>query len=362
LSVPVFSQTNGVNAIVLKSLDAAFDSVSRRLFLYDGANIWGIDIDGPEIFGPTSFGAAAGNAQLAAAEDGQTLYAAFDNGALVRLDERSLRVITNRTVHVPRVTYDVKVSPTDPALVAISLGQGTFLYRNGTSLSPGSGGYGTIAFSADGTRLYLANQADCTLDILQVSDSGLLPLAVKTNASCSSFELANGLLYFDSGLIYDPAKGEKASQVRISSVPSLVAPDSNGTINLLTRSNGFWVINRLSGDNLQITNGLTLGALTPSPFDLMALDPNDLAVRTSDTFLLINAASRQVRLQTVLQSRNVVLRFTSIPGMHYRLERTESLSPAQWSTVTDLNDSSGAIQFTVTPNTTNDFFRVITLP
>jgi hypothetical protein len=58
-------------------------------------------------------------------------------------------------------------------------------------------------FSPDGAKLYVIDQAAC--DLLTYDVTGFRSNLAKTQAtgSCGDFKQVGGLLYFDSGVIYD---------------------------------------------------------------------------------------------------------------------------------------------------------------
>jgi uncharacterized repeat protein (TIGR01451 family) len=359
LSIPVYVQTNGLSEIPLKTIDAAFDLASHRLFVYDGANIIPIFVEGPEILDPIAVG--AGVAKIAIAPGAGLLYATFDTGALTTIDTHTLAV-SSGGAYAPDVTFDMAVSPTNAHLVAISRASGTSLYKNGQGLPIRAASYGSIAFSADGSQLYLSNEEDCSLDVLRVSDAGLGFQVTRTNTPCGGFQVSNGLLYFDSGVIYDPAAGKKVSEIPVSSFPSLIAPDNARVVSFLTRTNGAWVLERLSATNLQLLAQVPLEGFTGSPADLIVSGDEELAIRTSTEIFLLNLKPEVPRLQAAVRTGDFVLHFSSLPGTHYRIESTDGLVPLQWKTVEEVNDKSGAIELHASKTNRSQFFRAGLLP
>ncbi len=71
----------------------------------------------------------------------------------------------------------------------------------------------------------------------------------------------------------------------------------------------------------------------------------------------------QISVQ-LLNGGNVGLAYVGIAGTNYELDRSFSLSPANWvPQVTNPADSSGALVFTNTPDaTTNNFWRIRSAP
>ena len=71
----------------------------------------------------------------------------------------------------------------------------------------------------------------------------------------------------------------------------------------------------------------------------------------------------QISIQ-LLSRGNVGLSFVGMAGTNYELDRSFSLSPANWvPQATNAADSNGALVFTNTPNaTTHNFWRIRSVP
>lgn len=358
-SVSVLPATNGISEIAIPAIDSAYDSSSRRLFLYDRTGmLWSISPHNSGIFPPVSIGPRG---LIALAPGGTSLYVGMHTGGVTRLDAPFLTPVTITQTNFNGVTWDLEVSPIDPALLAISTSTGTKLFTNGTPLAGSVTNFGNISFTADGAKLILQDQQSCALHILNVSATGLTLDQISPAISCQDFDLWDGKLYFHDGKIYDLSSGAQ-SQVP-GMAPGTTAVADQTVINTVVHTNNVWTLRRLDRDTFATVQ--TLPHPVRSPFYFRQVGEDDLVAYDSEGAYWVNLSPESARLRAYSRrgSGTVGVRAYGLPGRRYQLQRTFQLNPPDWRVIAESSDGLDEQVFPYGLTfPTNGFFRVITLP
>jgi hypothetical protein len=214
---------------------------------------------------------------------------------------------------------------------------GTQLIRNGVKLPNSTGDTGSAQFSVDGSKFYLVNAADCVLDIFNVDQNGLTLAQTRTNASCSTFAEADGLIYFSTGSIYDPV-ADKRSSLGFTP-PVFVISRDNQVIDVLARTNNTWTVQRLSGSDRHLVRSVAMTKLSPSAgiLQFKPAGPDRVAIAYSNALYIVYlGTSSQLSVGVSLRDpATVALRIDSTFGTVYRIETASTLGASTWTTVQD---------------------------
>src|SRR5262249_55779963 len=157
---------------------------------------------------------------------------------------------------------------------------------------------------------------------------------------CSDFHVRDGLLYFDSGLVYDPSTRKTVGRIAGLGLLSYVLPRQEGLLDVLTRVTDVWRIRRLNATNLQEVASLEIGKLPQGETAQEAVVlQNELAFRTATSVYIVSldggldpSELRLVASQTT--PGQITLRFASVQGSDYRIEHSTQISP-NWSSLRD---------------------------
>jgi hypothetical protein len=225
--------------------------------------------------------------------------------------------------------------------------------KNGTGFPGITPEQGSLAFSSDGTQMYFLDAAVCTLSIFRVDPvAGLVLENTRSNVMCGEFTVSSNLLYFDNGFIYDPAAGQRASNSFSLTPPSFVVPRGGTHIDVLNRTNGAWMVRRLSAGNLAPIRTVPIDAGFGTPLEMVAMDANTVAIRTSGAgarVLLVDVGdSATLTALLTVTGDQLMLSFYSVQGESYRIERSPSLINPTWTTVRDnIAGTGGRIDETI---------------
>jgi hypothetical protein len=367
----VFANTPGYND------DLAYDSHSGDLFALSGLQMRLIDPQAPAIVGfltdngagqiTSSISGAAlfrntGSDQVVAADAGGVLFILSGGGHSIQRINTSDFSESNFATSADPV-LDLLASPTDTNLIAIVTPTGTQLIRNGQKLANTTTASGAAQFSADGSKFYVANAADCVLDIFNVDQNGLTLVQTRTNASCSTFTEADGLIYFSTGAIYDPAP-DKHSSFGFTA-PVFVVPRGGQVIDVVARTNNTWTVQRLAGSDRHLVRSVAVTQLSSSAgiSRVRSAGPDRVAIASGGTLYIVNlGAPNQLSVAVSLKdSATATLRIDSALGAVYRIEAASVLGESTWTTVQDNIAGTGAAIEVPVPIQTqqNAFFRAV---
>lgn len=263
--------------------------------------------------------------------------------------------------------FDMEVSPTDPELVAISQNSGTLLHRGGERLALGIAQAGYMAFSPDGARLYLASQQNCDLGIYTVTQNGLTLERTLPNVSCAEFTLGEGLLFFDNGLVFDPATGARVPNTPVVTPPAFLIAERGG-FDMFNRTNGTWIVRRFrssNGTNFVQYAERQYPEITSQVIEVGDAGRDRIALRTGDEIILVDLPGDPDFMEAgISQERgDAEIRFASTAGARYRIETTQQLQPAAWTTVEEnITGDGSSVAVTVPMQNETGFYRVVRLP
>jgi uncharacterized repeat protein (TIGR01451 family) len=360
VSISILHNSDRVTELPIPAADLAYDPLNKRLFIGSGGVVWAYDPADDEIHLSTS----AHNAitRLEVPDTGGSLYVLAAGGFFYKYDPQTL---VGTRIPAPTLTiHDFALSPTNPDLQVFSEARGTYLFQSGAALPNSVPPQGTVAFSADGTRVYLQDP-NCLLSVLNVGESGLTLEVTRSNVVCGDFTVLGDLLYFHSGLIYNPATGVAAANSFNLTPPSYVVPRSTNHIDVLNRTNGAWAVRRLSVTNLQTIRTVPIDPSHGTPLEMIALEPNTVAVRTdAGVVLVVDLGDRgDLTVSLAFAPNQVTVSFFSVAGQNYRIERTDTLINPTWTTVRDNIAGNGGRIDEIIPTTTGtaSFYRVVRL-
>ena len=255
---------------------------------------------------------------------------------------------------------DFSPSPADPDLLVISDDTGTFLARPGVTLPQRIDALGEVEFSENGTQVYFLNVNSCELEIYNVTSEGLVLARPGTPVPCSGMTARGGLIYFNTGLIFDPAAGAASPGSRALPMPSFVAPRANGFVDVLTRVGGSWELRRYQPGSLTPQFTIPLLQISAIPFEMIEAGPEHVAIRSGSLLLVRMVDEASVTLQAV-GGTPPALAFLSTLGKTYRIEETQNLD-GPWTTRRDLPGTGQLISEPIPASDAMRFFRVLTLP
>ncbi len=334
-TIAISAQVAPVSLLNFSPSLITFDETRNRLFFADQAGIWSIDpetsvMNGPSAFPDQSFGG------IAALESSQgALYAfralQFSRGQFVRIDPDTLAISNWFTGGF--TLYDFKISPVDTNVVFISDERASAIAKDSVGL-PNYLTYKTHGqFSPDGTKFYVVNPENCELQIFSVSNAGLILAGTQTTGSCSDFKQAGGLLYYDTGMIYDPLAGHKSTNSLTLPTGSSVVPRDDATLDMVTKRNGVWLALRLASDTHQELRRVYLDNVPGLPGRVIAAGDNRIALLTAvGGIYLIDFSPDFLDGQISLLDQTATVTFSTNPGHTYRLERTDHLA-GTWSAI-----------------------------
>lgn len=357
----VKAPTSGLTRVHLPSLvDAAYDPAGRRIVAYADSLLWSIEPDGPALdqFAGPYFGAR----RVTASVDG-TVYAGLYDGGLKLAKIPGTPEFLGSGVQLT----DIATSPSDPNLLAISTPSGTSLFRSGEALPSGINADGYIDFSPDGSKLYRTDPLTCDLSTYSISQSGVTLQSSAPGVSCGEFTSANGLLFFDSGLVFDPAIGKAATNFPAFVPPVFYVPNSNGEVDVLNRAGGLWTVYRLRRDTNSVYRQFAsrdIGAITNPIVKAVAAGNNHVAYETTSELVVIDLPADSAAITATLlrnSSGGVSIRFASIGGAQYRIETTPNLTNPAWVPYgATFSGTGGAITQPIQPlSGAAAFFRIV---
>ena len=367
LTVPILPPTNGIAKIAIPFVDVALDSSNGRLLALsnEGTELWKFDPVTLMIFDPVG-GFYPGAARLTVSPQDGTVYLGFvpflgNNVNVARIPGPS-SILGSGTL------ADLEVSPTDTDLVALSSTAGTILYEDGSPLPDQIAQSGSIGFSSDGAKLYRNNSATCALEVYAVTPNGLSSQQSFPGVGCSEFVVAHGHLYFQNGLIFDPATGGRVPNTPVVSPPAFVSPSPNGGFELLTRTNGTWVLRRFHSSGVAGYENFAnreIAGLTNTVLELLTVSADRVAVNTATGLLFVDLPEDATAIRATISHTPTTtnLRFSSTSGAQYRLESTTGLNPPSWTTTQDNITGTGAIISVPIPTANQSaFYRLARIP
>ena len=363
-AVLITPPTDGVARLPFAAMDIASDPVTGKLWVLTG-RLWSVDPEGPRILLPQA-GNSVGGTKLATAPQGETLYVGF-HGVAGTHSLYISKVPGGLAISGEGDIIDMVVSPADRELVAVSQSSGTFLARGGTRLPNSITQSGFIAFSADGTKLYRNSSESCDLSVYAVTASGLTLEKTFPSVACAEFTSANGYLYFDNGLIFDPATGARVPNTPVLTPPAFLNPNTAGGFDLFNRTNGVWTVRRFrrEGTNFNQFAERAFPSLDAAVVEVTAAGSERIAVRTGTEVLILDLPGDSNAPEATVSraTGETTIRFASAPGARYRIETTEQIKAPQWTTLQDNISGTGSILSHViqTPDRTR-FYRIVRLP
>lgn len=361
VSLSIVRNSTRVTELPFPSGDLAYDPLNKRLFIASDRSLWAYDPLPDEIrpVRPVSVGFNPIN-RLEIPDSGGSLFVLTHGGFLYQYDPQTLAGIR---VPAPTLTvHDFAISPNNPNLQVFSEARGTYLFQSGVTLPDSVPPQGTVAFSKDGTQVYLEDPSNCALSVLNVGASGLTLDVTRSNVVCGDFTVMGDLVYFQNGLIYNPATGAAASNSFNLTPPSYVVPRPTNYIDVLNRANGSWAIRRLSSTNLQPIRTVAIDPVYSTPLEMIAVEPNTVAVRTdSGVVLVIDLGDREdLTVSLTFSTGQVTVSFSSVFGKAYRIERADSLINPTWTTVRDnIAGTGGRIDEVIPTAGGSSFYRVV---
>lgn len=359
VSISIVRNSSRVTELPFPSGDLAYDPLHKRLFIASDRSLWAYDPIADEIR-PVSTGGLP-ITRLEVPDTGGSLFILAHGGFLYQYDPQTLAGVR---VPAPTLTiHDFAISPNDPNLQVFSEARGTYLFRSGTALPDSVPPQGTVAFSKDGTQVYLQDPSNCALSVLDVGANGLTLDVTRSNVVCGDFTVMGDLVYFHSGFIYNPATGAAAPNSFSMTPPSYVVPRPTNYIDVLNRTNGSWAIRRLSANNLQTIRTVAIDPADGTPLEMIGLEPNTVAVRTdSGGVFVIDLGDREdLTVSLTFSANQVTVSFSSVLGRTYRIERADSLINPAWTSVRDNIPGNGGRIDEVIPTTggASSFYRVV---
>ncbi|HEX7860033.1 MAG TPA: hypothetical protein VF773_06905 [Verrucomicrobiae bacterium] len=339
----------------------AYDPVSDELLVGHGnGRIFQVDLAEAKMSVPYEVGSAPEKISVSAATRSAWVgVAGWDSLYRIPLEGGPL----GRAYLLHEQLRDVEASPTIADDVAYSAGTSVRLLSH-----PGTyNGPGLIEFSDDGKTLYQVYDLDCSLRVLNVTATNLVLARSYPDMPCYPFTQSGGRLYFDNGIVVDPANGSIITNLNLR-YPSFVIPDPSGSLNVLTRSGVNWLIRRLDRNTFQ-----ELGTfhLTPdyAPTSAISAGTNRIAFvnRTvgGTEAILVNmqASASTLRLDVMQTSTGTILRFPTVPTARYRLEETTSITNPIWTPASETITGTGLIIERFVPASgPATFYRLTQLP
>jgi hypothetical protein len=360
--ISIIRNSATVTELPFPSADLAYDPLRKRLFIGSGGALWAYhrDLDQIRLMRVEH----PRDEKIEVSDAGGTVFR-FAAGYFYSYDSETL--VGTRLPAPANIINDFAVSPLNPNLQVFSEARGTYLFSSGFGLPNKITEQGTVAFSSDGTRVYFQNASDCSLSVLRVDPNGLILELTRSNLACGEFTVSSNLLYFNNGVIYDPASGQVAANSFSLTPPSYVVPRAGTYIDILNRTNDAWVVRRLSAATLQPIMTVPIDPVFGTPLEMVAMDANTVAVRTSGAgarVLVIDLNDRGILNAdlTVSGAGQLTLSFFSILGENYRIERSSTLVNPAWTTVRDnIPGNGGRIDEIIPTNGPASYFRVVRL-
>lgn len=354
-----------VTEMLFTASDLAYDASLHRLFFANGGTFGVYDPDAVQVFWPPpSVLLQPAFNDLEPAPGGGSIFVARQFGALQRIDSATLNV--SGIVAIGQTVFDIAVSPAVSDLYAVSDERGTYLTSSTGPVGAIIPQQGNTEFSSDGGQLYFLDSGTCALSIYTVGLGGLTLESATNNVGCSDFSVANGRLYFDSGLIYDPATLQKTPASMSFAPPSFVIPRTAGFIDLLHRTNGVWTLRRIDEQTSAVMMSTPV-SLTGAPVQMVEAGTNRVAIRTSagpfGFYVVEYPNPNLLRPEVAMDSNHQInLSFPSVTGSTYRIESSVSLVNAAWTVVRDNVVGTGLRITEPLPGTGSAaFYRVVRL-
>ena len=360
-SASILRPADQVTEMMFAASDLAWNSLHRKLYFATGGGVMAYDLITSQILGSGHY-----FPRIETAPTDGTVYGVNRFGTLHRIDPFTFEPTGIFTVG--QTVFDIAVSPTNSNLYAVSDQFGTSLVTANGRLGNLIPEQGNAEFSADGTELYFVDSGVCALSVFSVGPDGLTLQRSANFISCSGFTVANGLLYFDSGGVYDPLTLQKRTNSLSLPPPTFVIPRPNGTRDLLNRTNGVWTLRRLHDETLATLASVQIPPFAGTPFEMVPAGPNRVAVRTSssDASVYIIAFESPPALApqlTASSNGSGTLAFHSIVGTTYRIESSPTLGAPIWTMVRDAISGTGQpVTEPISISGTAMFYRVSTVP
>ena len=293
----------------LASLNIAWEPKSAQLI----ATVWSMDTQNPDtvaMIDPTT-GAITRAAPvgsdpkaIAISDDGTYVYAGFEQLASVarlslpNLDSPFRWDLPSDKGFGPLSANDIEVAPGEPGAVAVDFAtsytpaalDGLTVYDNGVARPVSPGGFegeDWLQWGADSSTLYAADLSGGKLTQFSVDSSGLTSIGffdgqingfVPTQTGMH-FDAKTGLMYFESGNVYDPNTGRLAGTY---GELGLIAVDSalDRVFILSQNSNGNYAIDSFDQLKFSKVGTLSLPQLVGQPAGLVRWGANGLAFVT----------------------------------------------------------------------------------
>jgi hypothetical protein len=335
---PINAQTGPITLLNFSPSKLTFDPTLNRLFFLENYRVWSVDPDALLLNGPGAFvDETLDTVSVLESSQGALVgfgggKSSFNGGELFRIDPQTL-TISNWFIGPFRQPNDLKISPVDTNLVFLSDERGSAIYRNGLNF-PNYITYQTHGFfSPDGTKLYAVNPANCELEIFSLTGAGLILQGTQVTGSCADFKQTGGLLYNDSGMIYDPVAGHKTTNSVTLPAGSSVVLRDDGTLDIVTKTNGVWIARRVASGTHQELRRVYLDDVPGLPGEATAAGDHRIALRTAvGGIYLIDFGSGSLYGRISLTNQTATISFDTNPGHTYRLERTDRLG-GTWTPV-----------------------------
>lgn len=367
LAFAVEAPTNGLIRFNRAVTEAVYAPRAGSVVAYDGARLWPLD-PAAQRFGDV-LANYPGATKLAAAPGADLLYLGYHQnvprgGAIAQIPGTPWLVVGDPHYLVQAV--DIEVSPQNPDLIAVSVlsPPSTTLYDSGALRGSAISQTGNLGFSPDGSKLYRNHSQDCSLSIYSVSPNGLTLDKTIPNVSCSDFAVIQGLLFFDSGLVYNPATESPSNRAPGLLPPVFFAASASG-FDALVRTNGNWGVRRFrtaANDRFEEYAFRPLGPITDPVLDAFSAGPNRIAYRTSSELVVADLPPDPTSITATIQrgSGAVLIRFATTEGATYRVESTQTLGAPQWSAVrTNIMGTGAFITAELPLNRQAEFLRVV---
>ena len=359
-TIPVHPIISPVAYVPIEALDLAYDPVTRKLFYATRQFIGYLDPDNTEILAPGREIVLPWSAdRLEIPRSGGNLYATHLLGMTQRFETQKLELGGKNWISLRSVRFDLAASPIDTAVFAVSDESGPYFFLNHTRFTNSTAYSGDFEFSPDGTRAYFIDHFSCDLQVLSLAGHSVTVEQTHTNVSCSGFTALNGLLYFDSGLVFNPVTGAVDPQSLNLQAPSFVIPRDDGTRDILTRTNGVLTLQRIK--NSVVERSIELSGLPAAPIQMIGAGADNVALRTSNLgFYLVSLADPTIPELDITRGSTggLTLRFNTAAGSTYRIEQSQNLTTPTWATLRDNIAGGSTIVEAIAPTAQATFYRI----
>ena len=303
--------TNGVSNTLtlnlpLKDLEA--DRVRPMLYASFGANagplansVVAIDPVNQLIGRPVAVGSNPN--KLAASSDGQFLYVALDGSAsVVKLSLPGLIAVTSFSLSQGQQAARMTVCPTNSDIVAIRRAPAglTSVYNGGVKLPNDLSAQDLFAFLDTTGQLFGCDGSHSNVKLYQLNtaSNGLSLQAAQAGKPSSSTNLisSGGLLFYNGGMIVNPASGRGVDLLPAGSTSVVAADAGCGRAFYTTGSLPSWTIRAFD-----IGQGIEVGSVS---LPTLSSVPSKLLRWGADGLALYNASSQVVILSGQLVPTN----------------------------------------------------------